>query len=60
VTFKDVEILGADVTRQADVPAIEPTHGAAPLYDGRGQLCTAIRRFPGRSGDDEYEVDCWA
>src|SRR5690242_3625387 len=42
----------------AEVPAIDPTHTAAPLYDGQGQLCTAIRRFPGRSRDDEYEVGC--
>jgi hypothetical protein len=46
--------------RQAGVPAIEPAHGAAPLYDGRGQLCTVIRRFPGHDGDDEHEVGCWA
>jgi hypothetical protein len=46
--------------RQAGVPAIEPAHGATPLYDGRGQLCTAIRRFPERNGDDEYEAGCCA
>src|SRR5215470_15462428 len=44
-----------DVTCPAGGPAIDPTHRAAPLYHGRGQLCTAMRRFPGRSGDDEYE-----
>jgi hypothetical protein len=40
--------------------AIGPAHAAASLYDGRGQLCAAIRRFPECNGDDEYEVDCWA
>jgi hypothetical protein len=33
------------------------SQGRAAL-DGRGQLCAAIRRFPGRSGDGEYEVGC--
>jgi hypothetical protein len=31
---------------------------AMPLYDGRGQLCAAIRRFPERNEDDQYGGGC--
>ena len=51
---------GIHSKHQADVPAIGPAHGATPFYDGRGQLCIAIRRFPERNGDDEYGAGCCA
>ena len=31
---------------------------ATPLYDGMGQLCTAIRRISEHNGDDQYGGGC--